>query len=661
MSLRRGLGVDSAIVNPAADPSSHLGGRLLASGVLATAVLSSIVLYPAAFGADVHPVGPDMFAYIWQTRLVGTGSLAEVGTRPGVPVLGSVMSGFHAVPGADAPLVLGLVLAIALGSAVAFALRLAFRLPYWSLGVVTFTIVLWGGAVSLSRGYLANELSLVCVVLGILLVALPGAHVRARVIGGFAAVTAAGIAHPGFLPFSAAVDVVWLVLSLPRIIRGRHAGQRWWEVASVRSLVTLAGATMVTALVIFGFMGLRAADVTNLTAGTREFSEQLSPMLRTIGLFGAVSILAAAGVIAAWRLRGPLSQDLTRAGSAWALCSAAGGLATLANPALPGPRALLVILPFPAAAGLGIVWIVRIVAGAGQRPVGSAVEPRRLVAVSRVIAAAGVVVVSCALVAAPGLSTLRRVGKEPVRGAPARLVASYVATVAPNMPVVVFMSPSTERFARTWRGKQNQVRAHVPTSEIASTFVVVGVLGGADGKTPEPMAGTRRTENRGFAFASEQSWVGGGPALRNGALIVVPRVFNKRLVWKSIWDDPARLVAPGLAVLRGPKTAPRVSVAPAAVPNGEFMTRALACLLVLAALGGGYAAASARALDATRLDAVAVAPAMGVVLAVLTGLVVSLPNGDPGGPVGLAAATGIAVVGYLLAWRVGARTDVGSG
>ena len=92
-----------------------------------------------------------MFGYIWQTRLLGTDPLALVGTRPGVPVLGSVMSAFHVVPAADAPLVLGLVLAVALGSTAAVALRVAFRLPAWSLGIVTFTIVLWGAS-SACRG-----------------------------------------------------------------------------------------------------------------------------------------------------------------------------------------------------------------------------------------------------------------------------------------------------------------------------------------------------------------------------------------------------------------------------------------------------------------------------------------------------------------------------
>ena len=341
----------------------------MAGGVAAAAVLASTALYTFGPGAEVHPFGPDIFAYIWQTRLVGTGRIAQVGTRPGLPVLGAVLSGFHAVSAGGAALILGLVLAVALGLAIAVALRLAFRLPSWSLGVVTFTIAVWGGSVDLSKGYLANELSLLCIVVATLLVALPGGHTRARILGSFAAATAAGIAHAGFLPFYAAVDGVWLLLSLPRIVGARHTGHRWWEDASVRSLVILAGATAVTALVIFGLMGLHVSDITNLTAGIHEFSQKLSAVRSAIGLWiTAFPILAVAGAAAAWRLRGPASRDLTRAGLAWALCSAAGGLATQVHPSVPGHRALLVILPLPAAAGLGIVWIAGALRNAGRGP-----------------------------------------------------------------------------------------------------------------------------------------------------------------------------------------------------------------------------------------------------------------------------------------------------
>ena len=160
MSHRQKHVVDPATASQAADASPlRVRARVLAGAVVAAAVLASARLYPAAAGASIHPAGPDMFTYIWQTRLVGTGSFALVGTRPGLPVFGSVLSGFHVVSALDVSLVAGLVMAIALGLAVAVALRLAFRLPLWSLGVVTFTIALWGGSVGLSKGYLANELA----------------------------------------------------------------------------------------------------------------------------------------------------------------------------------------------------------------------------------------------------------------------------------------------------------------------------------------------------------------------------------------------------------------------------------------------------------------------------------------------------------------------
>jgi hypothetical protein len=620
--------------------------------VVAAAVLAATIAYPSAFGAEIHPLGPDMFGYIWETRLVGIGALNQVGTRPGVPVLGSVLSGFHTVGSEDAPLILGLVMAVALGLAAAAAVRLAFRLPGWSLGVISFTVAMWGGVIHLSKGYLANELSLVCMAVALLLVALPGRHDRARMLGGFAAATAAGLAHPGFLPFYATVECMWLLLALPRLIGGRQTGHGWREDAAVRSIVILSAAACVTGLVIFGFMGLHVSDVTNLTDGVREFSGQLVVVRRSIGLWvGSAPILAAVGMAAAWRLRGSSSRDLTRVGLAWGICSVAGGLATLLRPSLPGFRALLVILPLPAAAGLGMVWVARGLASAGRRRVGAEAEPKPLVNVMGAIAAAGAIAVGCVLIAAPGLSGLRAQGKEPVRGDPARLVASYVATVNPTTPVVVFTRPTTERTALAWRGRQNQVRAYVPTSNIASTFVVVGELGGANGATPEPIGSSEDLLNGWLAYSGERSWTEGGPALRDGAIVVAPQVYNDPSVWKVISNDAARIVAPGLAVLRGPTTVPLVSITPASVPRGEAIMRALACLVLLAMLGGGFAAAGTRALEATPLDTVGLAPAAGVVLVVLAGISVSLTGSDPAGPVGVGVVAGVASAGYALAWR----------
>lgn len=653
MSHRQKHVVDPATASQAADASPlRVRARVLAGAVVAAAVLAALRLYPAAAGASIHPAGPDMFTYIWQTRLVGTGSLAEVGTRPGLPVFGSVLSGFHTVSAIDVSLVVGLVMAIALGLAVAVALRLAFCLPAWSLGIVTFTIALWGGSIGLSKGYLANELSLLCIVVGTLLVALPGGHDRARMLGAFAAMIAAGLAHPGFLPFYALVYGVWLVLSLPIIIKGRRTGARWWEDGSVRALALLAAATGVSALVIFGLMGLHVSDVTNITAEVRSFSQKVAPIARSVGLkTKTFPILAVVGVIVGWLLRRPSARSLSRAGVAWALCSAGGAIVTLSHPSIPGHRALLVILPLPAAAGLGIAGIAWGLVRAGRRPIGADSEPRPLFIALGATAAVAAVAVACVLVSGPGLLAFKRLEKGHARGDPARLVGSYVATVQPTTPVIVFTRPNTDDGALSWRGREAQVRTYVPTPNIASTFIVVGVLGGVDGMTPEHMPESVIAGNSRFAYADKASWAGAGPALSEDAIVVSLEVYDAPAVWNTIARDPSRLVAPGLAVLRGPKTFPTVSVEPAEVSKVDATVRALACLLVLVVLGGGFAAAAGRSLKATVLDAIALAPAVGAVVVTLTGLTVALAHGDPKGPLGLVAVVAVGAGGYVLAWR----------
>ena len=52
---------------------------------------------------------------------------------------------------------------------------------------------------------------------------------------------------------------------------------------------------------------------------------------------------------------------MIRLAIAWAALAAAGALFTLARASFPGHRALLMMVPLPAAAGLGIVgmgWVV---------------------------------------------------------------------------------------------------------------------------------------------------------------------------------------------------------------------------------------------------------------------------------------------------------------
>ena len=155
---------------------------------------------------------------------------------------------------------------VVLGAAIAATVVLAFRLPAWGPGPVAFTVAVWGRATHMSTGYLANELSLVCVVVALFPpCALPGSAGVWRLASGVAAATAAGLAHPGLLPFYVGVGVLWFALSLPRWLRGRGAGSWIWSAGATGFLMVLVLATGVVAVVIFGVMGQRLADVTNLT------------------------------------------------------------------------------------------------------------------------------------------------------------------------------------------------------------------------------------------------------------------------------------------------------------------------------------------------------------------------------------------------------------
>ena len=116
---------------------------LLATAALVAGALLPMLAYLRASGAVLRPLGPDLFGYIWQTRIIGHTPLSGIDPRPGVPVLGSVLAGLRVTWDWSAALVLAPVMIVALGFAVAVALRIAFPLPRWTLGVLGFIVALW--------------------------------------------------------------------------------------------------------------------------------------------------------------------------------------------------------------------------------------------------------------------------------------------------------------------------------------------------------------------------------------------------------------------------------------------------------------------------------------------------------------------------------------
>ncbi len=619
--------------------------------VLMIAASAPLLAYPWSFGRRIQPLGPDVFGYVWETRAVGRGSLSLVGTRPGFPVLAAMLSGFRVVAATDAPLVVGFTLAVTLGLVAAVATRLAFRLPAWGLGVTALMVALWGGAIHLSVSYLANELSLVCVALAMTLVVLPGRALRARTAAAFGSALAAGLAHPGFVPFFLGVAALWFVVSIPRLVARARVGERWWDDGAVRFLAVTGAASLATAAVVFGAMGLSVSEVTNITDGVRDFSGKLREAIVGVGLRTVALVVAAIlGLVVAWRRRGPSSGALMRATVSWVAVTVVAGLLAWLDPRIPGHRVLLVALPLPAAAGLGLVGMGDAIArGRRAAPPEEGRAGRRRLPVLAGVLAAAVVMLACALAAAPGLAGLSRRAAGPSRGDTARLVASYIATIVPHVPVVVYSSPTTPLASLSWRGRENQIRAYGPDAVLAQTFVVVGGLSGPpDDLSVVPLDPAGLPPET--AYAARESWRRAGPALAQGAIVIFPQAYGTTSAWDTAATDPSRVVAPGLAVIEGPRTPPGT-----AISRRNAIIRSLLCLTVLAALGGGFAVAGARAVGGSAIDAVALAPAAGAALMVLVGVSAGLSGLDPRGIVGIGAVSVAGVMGYANAWRGASR------
>lgn len=640
----KGRGRATRAIRPETYPS---GVSLVAATALVGGVILSTLAYLRAFGGTLRPLGPDLYGYIWQTRMVGHAPLSAIEARPGVPVLGSVLAGLGVTSDGSAALVLAPVMILALGSAVGVTLRLAFQLPLWTLGVLGFAVTLWGGSVHLAEGHLANLLGLVCIVPAVLILAMPAGTWVGRMAGGVAAVTASGLAHAGFLPFYAAVAGLWLVFSIPSILRARREGARWWEEPSFSFVLALLAASAVVASVIFGVVGHSAADFTNIDDGIAVFGNRLSEIVTGVGLWiSATSLLAVAGILTAWRSTRPRSRALTLLGVAWAVVSALGGLITITRPSFPGHRALGVILPLAALTGLGIVGIALAIGGSATKEPTGRSSGRWPV---RMLVAVAVVVVAGVLVASPGLQRLAdRVDLER-KGDVARTIASYLAAVDPEVPVVVFSDPPTPMAALSWRGRWDQIRGLAPLAAIDRVFFLVGHLG--EDLMPEQATAAGLVGDQASTYAVRQSWSEGGAALREDAIVVAPQDYVRDEAWRRLAADPARIVMPGLAVLRGPRASPKVLAPDAGLPTDQAAWRVFACLLAVGLLGGGYGAAVVLGRKGSMLDALALAPGLGAVVAVLLGTVVAVIGADPS-EIGGQLLLGVGgAVGYVLAWR----------
>ncbi|MDP9298638.1 MAG: hypothetical protein M3O98_08260 [Actinomycetota bacterium] len=654
MNPRRSWGfepIERRASAPGAPNRDLLGWALL---IAAAAALPLLYLHTYR-GGPVHAIGWDSYGYMWQSRIAGVDALAEVGTRLGVPVIGSLVEHLLRVDPTVEPVVLGMALTIGLATATAAVVGIAFRLPGWSLAVIALAVGWWGGTARLAAGYQANLLSLLLFTGAISVFLRSRGRTSLLVLGGLV-MFACGMTHPGFLPVYIGITLGWVVLSLPQLRPGVRKGRPLLRAEPVAALAASLVTLVAVALIVFVLLHHSLRDVADLSVVSALFRDRLAKLPGQVGIITTVP-LAAIGFAIGFRIRRHREASLVSSlAVAWLAACLAGLVLGLVDSKFPAHRAVLFATPVAALIGFGVAGVGASIAAVG---------PRRGWARAFVAAAAAVTMAGAlAAVAWTGHRTYGDLAASP-RGYiddPALRTAAYIETVKPTVPVVVVTNRSELQglvFAKLYF---NATRAYAPASVVPHIYTYLGspkqILAGKPAQIADP------TEDwmLGYNEVSLDAWPDVHRAVQDGAIIL----FNEEQVSTAVWetaipDAPTHQVAPGLFIVRGPLTTPTATVAPPAVSIATTTIEVLLTLVVLAIVGGGYAWASVALGGGSALGAAGLAPALGAAFAVVSGLAVAAAGIVPGSPVGVTILGVIAAGGYAFAIVARRREGVAGG
>lgn len=604
----------------------------LVSAILGATLV--ITLYVSAFPPDgVRNLGSDANGYIVQMRAASSGVLDLQASRPGLGVTGAAVAGTGLVPVRAMPVVLSVALTVCMGLAAAVALRLGFASPAWVVGVAVVLVATWGGTARLASGYLANLESLTLFLLAVVLATAPGEPRRAPAL--IAVFSASLLAHPGLLPAYAAILFGWWIASVLPI--GSRAGDD--SQPPVLALVAFALASGLSVGILAGPIGLRLPELQDFSLIGERFDQRVEENLGWLGLAPTVLMILAGTIVMLVR-RSRRSRPMVALGVAWLLVSVVGLVLIAFIPSLPGHRTVLLGIPAPVlgalAVGGGAQEILRRVRGVGMG---------RTAAWIAVVAAAVAVTLGTALVSLRPLDAQARARSDrPAARSGAAAVASYLWAVDERRPVVMVMDPPGPAGIRFWKARQNTVRSLAPDGVFLDVVTYLG-----DERLLLRGAPTRRTGAgaRLFNLASDRTWPAVRDRLSEDPIVLVVRPW----VRASTWNRVAPAATPLVAVVRGPRPGGNLpTVMATELSRGAAAWRMGLLVLTFGIAGGGWSVFALRR-RGPAVDAVGVAPAVGLTVVVLVGMAVALSGGDPGGPVGLGTLAAVAAAGWGAAWR----------
>jgi hypothetical protein len=153
-----------------------------------------------------------------------------------------------------------------------------------------------------------------------------------------------------------------------------------------------------------------------------------------------------------------------------------------------------------------------------------------------------------------------------------------------------------------------------------------------------------------FDLASDRTWPSVRDRLPEDPIVLVVRPWVTASAWERVARS-ATLASPLVAVVRGPlpeRALPTIMATE--LSRGAAAWRMGLLVLALGIAGGGWSLLAIRG-RGSAVDAIGVAPAVGVAVVVLVGLAVTLAGGDPGGAVGLGILAVVTAIGWGRAFR----------
>jgi hypothetical protein len=598
-------------------------------------VLALYLAHPLISGYR-FPVGPDGPVYTWLARWAGEVGLRDgPGGGPGVPALTLTLCRLLGTGTATAVTLLGPVLAAICGlagGAVIAATSGPHRLP------VAAAVLLTGAFTSyLAGGWLANVTMVALFLTALAALAVVERSWRA-VVGAGALLTAAGLAHRVFLLIGMAIVAGVIVLHLREAARAVRDGRAVLDTAAARMAAAAAGGAgtwlLASASLAGGLLpGDTSQDGFFRRAGLRAFLLDRFRE-RFLGDMGRAAVPVAAGlglgVAAAVEDRRPAPPGrryLVAVCGTWGALTAVGIVVLALTGWGPANRMLQFAFFLPLAGAVGLAALAR----------------------RRGVAAAAGLLAAAAFVGASMVGWLRQ---SPAVSADELAVVSAAGRAVAGSPAgtpLVFLVDTREQaaaFHLTRAG--NVIRMGLPAERIDDVRLAVGVpddlLAGRPTLTGDP------EHDAASAFYLREA----RPVL-DRATVLVLEGFNEEGFERA--HSLGEEVAPGVVALAGPASPSSLGPPPEGVGPWALIGWSVAAVLLLAALGGGWAR---WALPGCGPAAVlCAAPSVGIAAAILGAFVADRVGLRPGGTGSLALVLVLGVAGYVAAAGAGRRGHQG--